>query len=166
MKFFDSAAAAAAQYGWTALIYAAVKGRADCARLLLDAGADTNAMSKVRARGGAMGGLRGGMMMMLIIKVGCGVGKCAICLSVFIFHNRPFYNMCFARFMRFIGGRVLKYVSFFRYCVCAFARVEMVATGCDRRSMRFTFLFSFFIIVHLFRIGFQLFVRRNASIRR
>ena len=38
-----------AQYGNTALIYAAVYGHADCVQLLLDAGADKNARCKVRA---------------------------------------------------------------------------------------------------------------------
>jgi hypothetical protein len=38
-----------AQSGWTALIWAAEKGHADCARLLLDAGADKNAKTNVRA---------------------------------------------------------------------------------------------------------------------
>ncbi len=53
-------AAAAAQRGNTALICAAENGHADCARLLLDAGADKNAKTNVRARahcGGACGAL-------------------------------------------------------------------------------------------------------------
>ena len=37
-----------AQDGSTALISVAAYGRVDCARLLLDAGADTNAMNNVR----------------------------------------------------------------------------------------------------------------------
>ncbi len=41
-----------AQYGRTALIYAAMEGHADCARLLLDAGADKNAANNVRASAG------------------------------------------------------------------------------------------------------------------
>ena len=41
---------AAAQHGMTALIWACYKGHADCARLLLDAGADKNAKNEVRAR--------------------------------------------------------------------------------------------------------------------
>jgi ankyrin repeat protein len=36
------------QSGCTALIYAAANGHADCARLLLDAGADKNAKDVVR----------------------------------------------------------------------------------------------------------------------
>ncbi len=36
-----------AQGGYTALIYAAREGHVDCARLLLDAGADKNATNKV-----------------------------------------------------------------------------------------------------------------------
>ena len=38
--------------GGTALIYAAHEGHADCARLLLDAGADKEAKDPVRARAG------------------------------------------------------------------------------------------------------------------
>ena len=40
---------ARAQIGCTALMWAAENGRTDCARLLLDAGADKNAADKVRA---------------------------------------------------------------------------------------------------------------------
>ncbi len=43
---------ARAQNGSTALIRAAMKGHADCARLLLDAGADTEANDEVRASAG------------------------------------------------------------------------------------------------------------------
>ena len=42
-----------AQDGYTALIFAAMHGRADCVRLLLDAGADKDAKNEVRARGSA-----------------------------------------------------------------------------------------------------------------
>ncbi len=35
------------QAGWTALLWAAENGRMDCARLLLDAGADKHATSNV-----------------------------------------------------------------------------------------------------------------------
>ena len=45
-----------AQRRYTALIYAAANGHADCARLLLDAGADTYAKNTVRASAG--GGVR------------------------------------------------------------------------------------------------------------
>ncbi len=45
-----------AQYGRTVLMYAAGEGREDCARLLLDAGADKNATNKVRASVGVGGG--------------------------------------------------------------------------------------------------------------
>jgi hypothetical protein len=41
-----------AQYGSTALMNAASGGHADCARLLLDAGADKNATDNVRASAG------------------------------------------------------------------------------------------------------------------
>ena len=46
----------AAQYGNTALILASQAGHADCARLLLDAGADKEATDVVRASAG--GGAR------------------------------------------------------------------------------------------------------------
>ncbi len=46
-----------AQQGRTALISAGFSGRVDCARLLLDAGADSNAKDNVRASAG--GGVRG-----------------------------------------------------------------------------------------------------------
>ena len=46
-----------AQFGCTALMLAAEKDHADCARLLLDAGADKNAKDEVRASAG--GGVRG-----------------------------------------------------------------------------------------------------------
>ena len=48
-----------AQDGWTALIVAGFHGHADCARLLLDAGADKDAKDEVRERagGGACGAL-------------------------------------------------------------------------------------------------------------
>ena len=36
------------QIGWTALFYAALNGRTDCVRLLIDAGADTEAKCNVR----------------------------------------------------------------------------------------------------------------------
>ena len=36
------------QLGWTALMHAASKGRADCVRLLIDAGADKEAKDNVR----------------------------------------------------------------------------------------------------------------------
>ena len=41
-------APARAQYGYTALIWAARNDHADCTRLLLDAGADKNAKDEVR----------------------------------------------------------------------------------------------------------------------
>ena len=45
---------ARAQNGWTALIWTALNGKADCARLLLDAGADTNATNEARASAGVL----------------------------------------------------------------------------------------------------------------
>ncbi len=38
------------QSGWTALMYAANKGHADCVRLLLNAGADKEVTNSVRGR--------------------------------------------------------------------------------------------------------------------
>jgi ankyrin repeat protein len=38
------------QYGYTALIYAAANGHAPCEKLLLEAGADTDAQKDVRIR--------------------------------------------------------------------------------------------------------------------
>jgi ankyrin repeat protein len=69
-----------AQEGWTALMFAARDGDADCARLLLEAGADTNAKNNVRASAGfayfAM--LHGAMFTMVwSVKVAAG----AICIS-------------------------------------------------------------------------------------
>ena len=37
------------QHGWTPLMYAAARGRADCARLLIDAGAGVDLKGEVRA---------------------------------------------------------------------------------------------------------------------
>ncbi len=42
-----------AQFGWTALICAGYHGRMECARLLIDAGADKNATCRVRGRSAA-----------------------------------------------------------------------------------------------------------------
>ena len=74
--------AAAAQDGCTALICSGSNGRADCVRLLLDAGADKEAKDRVRvSEGDAFGALWSGAMMM---------GWCetnhAICIYIFIFH--------------------------------------------------------------------------------
>ena len=55
---------AAAQYGGTALIGAARFGHADCARLLLDAGADKEAKDNVRARAG-----RGALMCVASVAI-------------------------------------------------------------------------------------------------
>ena len=54
-----------AQNGSTALIWAAEKGHSDCARLLLDAGADKNAKCNVRASAGV--GVCGVLALMLMI---------------------------------------------------------------------------------------------------
>ena len=100
-----------AQGGWTALISAAVTGYADCARLLLDAGADKNATDQVRARAGRWYG--GGNVeccmrafsCVATVWTGCDLNKFAICLSVFEF--------CF--------------LTLFRYGFCAFCAPNRVA---------------------------------------
>ncbi len=69
----------ALQYGRTALICAAIYGRADCARLLLDAGADKNAQNKVRASVGCFACRALGVM---VLGDWCAK-KHAICISVF-----------------------------------------------------------------------------------
>ena len=58
-----------AQYGMTALIGAGWLGRADCARLLLDAGADKNAKDEVRAIAGV--GVCGGVATGLVAMSWC-----------------------------------------------------------------------------------------------
>ncbi len=55
-----------AQTGYTALIYAAIEGRAECVRLLLDAGADKEAADEVRASRSAV----------------CASGRACVCLAV------------------------------------------------------------------------------------
>ncbi len=58
-----------AQYGSTALIWAAMRGHADCARLLLDAGADKETTDDVRASAGRAFGA-------VIWVIGFGVFVC------------------------------------------------------------------------------------------
>jgi hypothetical protein len=48
LRRFHASGLTRAQDGWTALIYAAVNSHADCARLLLNAGADKEAKDVVR----------------------------------------------------------------------------------------------------------------------
>jgi hypothetical protein len=70
---------------------AADNGRADCARLLLDAGADKNAKDRVRAmRCVRMGRWRVGQM--LIID-GYVMGKNFICILFLFFHFDIFINL-------------------------------------------------------------------------
>ena len=110
----------ALQDGYTPLIYAACGGHADCARLLLDAGADKNAKDRVRAsaRCWRVGVGTCGMMMM-----GCVVRQHAICIPLFIFHFRPFYEMDLALSVRRFESfpqKVWKRVSIFNF---AFGRI-------------------------------------------
>ncbi len=71
------------------LIWAAEKGRADCVRLLLDAGADKNAQTKVRASR-----FCGRAVLPVVVDVATRVyylTKQAICISVFIFSFSNFF---------------------------------------------------------------------------
>ncbi len=52
------------QFGMTALMWAASNGHADCARLLLDAGADKEAKNEVRDPAPSAVGLRCGMVVL------------------------------------------------------------------------------------------------------
>ncbi len=47
-QWFISGVESDSQTGWTALMRAAARGHADCARLLIDAGADKDARNNVR----------------------------------------------------------------------------------------------------------------------
>jgi hypothetical protein len=60
------------QDGFTALIYAAWKGRTDCARLLLDAGADKNATDEVCCWVGLVfGSVRSAVPLTAVLDVYC-----------------------------------------------------------------------------------------------
>ncbi len=73
---------AAAQDGYTALIWAARNGHADCARLLLHAGADKNAKNNVRARARWVGPV--GCCGMTVLGDWCARRR-SICISVLRF---------------------------------------------------------------------------------
>ena len=76
-----------AQDGQTALIWAARHGQVDCAELLLNAGADTNAKDNVRAIARCFVHLgRLAWWMILMLKMGCDVGKHAVGTSVLSLH--------------------------------------------------------------------------------
>ena len=82
-----------AQRGYTPLILATMDGRADCARLLLDAGADTEVKDQVRARAGvACGGI--GVVVDADNRMWCE-NACHFC---FLFYFRLFHDMNFAFF--------------------------------------------------------------------
>ena len=77
----------------TALTYAAQSGRANCVRLLLDAGADMNAVDEVR------GTCECWLCVVLsgrMLVVARSARRLAIGMSVCIWHIRPFYEMVFA----------------------------------------------------------------------
>ena len=60
------------QYGWTALLHSACRGRVDCARLLLDAGADKEATNNVRRLGPPLCVGRWCLSVVLSEQVFCG----------------------------------------------------------------------------------------------
>ncbi len=68
-----------AQDGETALMWAA--GHADCARLLLDAGADTEAKDKVCECGLCVGGICGGV----VVEMDCCERMHTTCIYVSVF---------------------------------------------------------------------------------
>ena len=78
------------QVGWTALMSACHNGHADCARLLLNAGADKNAKNKGSVSYG--GGVRD---IVSGFGDGLGVWRRAIFICVFRFCFRHYYVVVF-----------------------------------------------------------------------
>ncbi len=77
---------ACAQYhGYTALICAGYNGQTVCVRLLLDAGADTEAKDRVRVSAGAGGGVGGGGGDGLVSEAVCHLHVCLPILVFFTF---------------------------------------------------------------------------------
>ncbi len=105
------------QGGFTALIYTATFGHADCARLLLDAGADKNANAIVRARAGCW-------------HVGfdtCDTGdECLLCAATCRFHS------CFI---------------FKKYIIVDFVFFESADSNCHNGEIRIAFRFFGFTFV-------------------
>ena len=106
------------QNGETALIWAAERGHADCVRLLLDAGADKNVKTEVRARAGVCG-------------AGCGELDASgdgvdgmfpeqVCdLHMSFFHFRAFWSFCFL--CVFLVMRTATASVEITWCICGFA---------------------------------------------
>ena len=92
----------AAQDGDTALNEAARNGHADCARLLLNAGADKEAKNNVRSSTGAGvcrdEGVGSGEWANAVDGMWCGVGRLVTCISAFSFYFRPFLRFGFGAF--------------------------------------------------------------------
>ncbi len=91
-----------AQNGYTALICAAMNGHVDCARLLLDAGADKNAKNNVRAS--AVGGVRGIVELRWSWSVACSDVFTVLCETVtflvdILFLKMPHTYFCFHCFL-------------------------------------------------------------------
>ena len=81
-----------AQWGQTALMCAAHKGHTDCVRLLLDAGADTNAKMNVRVSAVTVCGCWA-----VVLGDWCE-RKHATRISVFSFYSRLFFDLVFYTF--------------------------------------------------------------------
>ena len=97
-----------AQYGKTALMYAAENGWSDCVQLLLDAGADKNAKNQVRARAGVACGPGGAGAVLTMRRV---LHQGAIC---FIFE---WYVICFCVVCepdRFAALETVKFTLYFQ----------------------------------------------------
>ena len=116
------------QWGSTALIHAAHNGCADCARLLLDAGADKNATSDVRASRFACG---------LIVW---GFVDEMVCVEAHHFHfwfTFCFRNLCtirhnFVILMRLIESlrrANVEFTCYFYFCVRASLYLGMMTIG-------------------------------------
>ena len=104
----------------------------------------------VRVRGGDVGCCVSAFSCVVTVWTGCDLNRCAICLSVFKFRFLLFYDLVFARLVRRIATphRNRAELSFvFRYCICAFARVETEVTGCDlNRNAIFLSVFIFHVL--------------------
>ena len=69
-----------------------------------------------------------------MVGTGCDLKQHAIYIFIFIFHNRPAYDLDFALFVRQIEWaprKVRKSVSFFDFAFCSFSCALMLASDCD-----------------------------------
>ncbi len=108
-----------AQDGWTALIFAAAQGHADCARLLLDAGADKEAKTtNVRASASVVYGVCGYVACGALVEMDWCVRKYTDCTSDLMFY----FDISRFRFYTFLCAKstrrdkcVWKLVLFFGF---------------------------------------------------